>query len=630
MKMTYARSLAGAVGLVVLLAVLVMANAVVAPLRLRADLTSEKLYTLSDGTRQLLQGLSRDVTLKFYCTRSAEGLPITFKQYAERILDLLREYEAASGGRVELQVIDPRPDSDEEEWAQRYGLTGSRLDARGDGPAVYLGLVALSNARQDALPFISPVDEPQLEYLVTRLLSDVTTAHKPKLGLLSALPVMGAPGMMMNMNRGQDPWVFVQELRTRYEISELSAPLDEVPDDIDTVLLVHPRALPEIALFALDQFVLRGGHLIAFVDPLCLTEQSLQSSSLSDPQANRSDLNRLTSTWGVSMDADRVAADSKAATRLPNPDGTWSHNPAWLTLMPENLNDKEVATQPLDTLMLPMAGAFRIQPVDGVQVTPLITTPAGSGLMTSMEATMGTMAGATSLQRSPTPLNLAIRLAGKFKTAFPGGRPQDPDRPADVPGRPAQKAPLAESTREGVVVLVGDVDMLYDGYAVRRIPAYGRYLFQLANDNINFVANLVGQLSGSDILIGLRSRGTFERPFARVLDLQKSAQDIWRKKELALQEELRLTQMKVEELEAAKDPAQRMVVTPEQKRELEQFRQQIARTRHELKTVNKELRRDIERLGFQVKAVNLAAMPGLVVMFGLAYGGYRRWRARAR
>jgi len=628
MKQPLVRMLTGAAGLLVLLLVLVLANVLASQLRLRADVTGERLYTLSDGTLRQLDQVDRDITLKFYCTRGADGLPMTFKQYGQRILDLLREYEARSKGRIVLEVIDPEPDSDDEEWAGRYGLVGTPLDPRSDGPSVYLGLVALAGARQQAIPFFSPADEPQLEYLVTRLIGQTLATTRPRLGVLSSLPVMGMPGSFMNMNRGQDAWVFMQELRTQYDVVELPPGFDEVPADINTVLAIHPRGLRDITLFALDQFVLRGGHLVAFVDPLCLSQQDEQAQAFRDPAEARSDLNRLTSAWGLTLETDRVVADAKSATRVSRSDGQTERNLSWLSFRPENFNRSELAVAGLDIIMLPMAGAFRGQPAEGLTLTPLLTAGAGAGLMSAMEATMGASAGASSFQRAAEPLNVAVRLTGTFKTAFPEGRPQDEDRPADVPGAPSKGAGLKESAQPGAVVLVGDVDLLSEAYSVRRLPAFGRAAYQLLNDNVSFVANLAGQMAGNDALIGLRSRGTFDRPFTRVLALQQEAQEKWRQEEVKLQERLQETQMKVNELQAMKDPAQRLVITPEQQKEMDRFRQQMIETRRQLKDVRKNLRREIERLGLWLKGINTAAMPAAVILLGLTYGWIRRRRAR--
>ena len=619
------RSLTGAAGLLIALALLVVLNLLARQVRLRADTTAEKLYTLSEGTREVLRTLPRPVTLKFYTTRRGEGTPPAFKQYAQRIGDLLEEYAAAGGRTLVLETLDPQPDSDEEEWAQRYGVAGQRLDAFGEGPALYLGLVAQSGAKQAVIPFFSPADETHLEYLITRLIHEVTVAQKPKIGVLSSLPVMGLQNSFMSMGGGTPPWVFISELRNQYQLEQLSPSLTDIPAEIDTLLVIHPKRLEEPVLYALDQFVLRGGKLVAFVDPMCLAEQDFQRNQPGGMDKS-SDLNRLTEAWGLRMDALRVVADAAAATRVRLPDGSTDRNLAWLTVRRDYLNQQEIPTAPLETLMLPMAGYFTGSPAEGLTLAPLISTTAGAGSMTATEATMGPMAGASSFQKFPQPVSLAVRLTGRFKTAFPDGRPQAAGQPAVQPGDPAANEALKESSRDGAVVLVADADLLYDEFAVQRINGLGRSAYQMANDNINLVANLMGQLTGGDQLISLRSRGTYDRPFTRVLALQQTAQERWRQEELKLQEQLRTTQLRLSELENSKDPAQQYVITPEQKREIAQFREQAAQTRRQLKEVRKSLRQDMEQLGLWIKGLNLAAVPGVVILFGLAHG----WRRRRR
>ncbi|HMP75987.1 MAG TPA: GldG family protein [Kiritimatiellia bacterium] len=617
----------GAAGLLVALVALVLLNVVAGAVRVRADLTADALYTLSPGTRQLVAGLGRDVTLKLYYSRSADQAPQQFKQYGRRIVDLLREYQTAGGRRLTLEILDPRPDSDAEEWAQRYGLSATRLDAAGDRDPVYLGLVAMSGARQSVIPFFSPADEPQLEFLVTRLIHEVTITEKPKLGVISPLPIMGTAGMPWSMGREQPPWIALQEIRAIAELVELPGSLREVPADIETVLVVHPRNIPDAAMYALDQFVLRGGRLIAFLDPQCLTELESQSRQLRDPFQVRSELNRLTSAWGVTMEADRVVADPRAATRVTMPDGRIDRHRGWLTLRPENFNKTDVAIAALNLMQMPMAGWFRVEPVDGVTVTPLITASAEAGSMSSAEASMGTAMGFSSFREEAVPLHLAVRVAGRFKTAFPEGRPENPDQPGPA-GTPDEAPHRAESEKETTIVLVADVDGLFDAFAARSLPMYGRGVYQLINDNINFAANLAGQLAGGDALLALRGRSTFDRPFQRVLDLQAEAQERWRQEELKLQEQLRLTQMRIDELQAGKDADQKLIVSPEQRLEIENFRSQLSETQRQLRGVRKNLRGEIEKLGLWVKAANIGAMPALVILFGLVHGWRRRRGAR--
>ncbi|MCO5044431.1 MAG: Gldg family protein [Verrucomicrobia bacterium] len=621
----------GAVGLIVTLAVLVLLNVAASSVRVRADLTAEKLYTLAPGTRGLLKNLERDVTLKFYFSRSADAAPINFKQYGSRILDLLREYEKLSGGHLSLEVIDPQPDSDEEEWARRYGLTASRLTQESGAPSVFLGLVALSGARQSAIPFFSPADEPQLEFLISRAVNEVTVAKKPKIAVISPLPLMGGSAGFVRRGPNFDGWIIINELRAIAEIEDLSGQVEEIPADVDTLLLVYPRNLPEATLYAVDQFVLRGGRLFALEDPQCLADLDAQSSQFRDPKSAQADLNALTAGWGIKMSSDRVIADPAAATRVASQLGEVQLNNSWLTLRSSNFNREDVSVAAMNMMQFPMTGWFEVQPVDGLTVTPLITAGPEAGSVSIIEATSGTFAGKTTFEKATNALPIAIRVSGHFKTAFPNGRPSNvPAGATHAPPSEPDATHLAESVRDGTVVLVADADFLYDAFAARRLPMFGPGVYQLMNDNINFAANVAGQLAGGDALIALRGRGTFERPFTRVLALRTSAQEKWREQELKLQEQLATTQANLDRLQSGKSEDQQLIISPEQRQEIERFRAQQLETRRALKEVRKNLNHEIEALGLWVKALNIGAMPGLVILFGLAHGWRRRRRARSR
>lgn len=629
MKKTTSKLTAGAAGLLLVAGIAVAVNLIAARTPVRADLTREKLYTLSDGTRKLLGGLDRDVTLKFYFSRSQPGTPSYLKQYAQRIQDLLREYERLGGSHVTLELLDPKPDSDEEEWAQRSGLQAQALDPYGLAQ-VYLGLHLQSGAREQAVPFFAPQEEERLEYTITRAILDITEAKKPKVGLLSTLPVMGAPPMMNPFGPrqgGEEPWAFVGELRNQFEIESLSQTIAEIPTNIDTLVVLHPKGLSDDTLFALDQFVLRGGRLIAFVDPQCVSDQSQQQGMMMGmpPGPGSSDLNRLTKAWGIEMDPAMVVSDGTAATMIRGMGGRPQRSTSWLSLRGANMDRSQLAVGTLDFVMLPFAGAFKGKPADGLKMDTLIKSSESAAEMPGMEATMGndspfgpkvTPAGAA--------LPMAIRLTGTFKTAFPEGKPRGEGEPVVT-----NVVALKEGTKPGVVVLVGDVDLLADPFAVRRIDLgmMGYQAYELANDNIVLLNNLIEQNSGSDILIGLRSRGTSRRPFDRVVAMEEAAAQQWRAEEERLQEQLNDVRTKLSELQRTKNKEQQLVLSPEQRREIDKFREQQVEVSKRLKEVRKNLRQDIESLGLKLKILNIAAVPFAVALFGLLLGGIRRGRS---
>lgn len=612
----------GITGAVVILGILVAVNVLVSQTRIRADLTGEKLYTLSSGTRALLGGLTRDVTLKLYYSKSAEGLPMPLKQYAQRIIDMLREYELHSGGHVVLEIHDPEPDSTDEEWARRYGIAGQSLNPLSD-ERIYLGLVAVSGTKEAAIPFFAPSLEPQLEYLLTRLVSETTTTTKPRIGILSGLPIEGAPSMPYARSSRPESWAFLDELRKQFDVVRLPPDTTDIPEGIGTLMVIHPRDFPDNLLFAIDQFVLRGGRLIAFVDPVCLSDQEMMEQSYGGMGQNSSDLNRFAGVWGYAMDRTRVVADLKSATMLRNASGQAERNPGWLSLRGENMNQGEISSSSLEFIMLPFAGAFTGSAPAGVTSQPLFTATPGSGFASAFEVTLG--GRVSKIEPSTNAPVMALKLSGSFKTAFPEGRPTNTESMAKADAAPA----LKESTKDGVVVLVGDADMLADPYAVRRMNFLGQSFAELANDNLNFVANLVEQLGGSDYLISLRSRGSFERPFERVLALEAKAQERWKAEEEKLQAQLRGSRERLAELEKQKDPSQKLLVSEDQMAEINKFRQQQFETSRQLREVRRNLRADIEALGVKLKIINIALMPGLVAAFGIVRGINRRRRTRS-
>jgi len=606
------------VGILLVLALVVVCELVAAEFRFRRDFTAEHLFTLSSGTKQILADLPRTVTLKFYFSRSNPQVPISLKRFADRVEDLLAEYRLYGHGRVVIETYDPRPDTEEQEWADRYGLQARALSVADIRPGLYMGLVAVSGKKEAAIPFIAPEDEPRLEYLITRLITQVTADRKPVIGVLSTLPVLpGAPFMSPRRNS----WIVTRELGRSYSLRPVSTNADSIPPDVDLLLVIHPKRIPARTWFAVDQYLLRGGRLIIFADPLCATEEA--SSPGAPGLAGSSDPNRLIQAWGLKMGRNLVAADVTAASPVSFSSGEMEELPTWLSLRGRHINREDVTTTGLELLMMPFAGVFEGEPAEGLKATPLVQTSPDAVLVAAFQARMPgpeKFRGARHIGVRP----LALRLQGRFKTAFPDGPPTSPGN-TNAADR-AEKSWLKESVTNSAVVLVGDVDMLSDQYLAREINILGFRFFEPINDNLNFVLNIVEQMAGNPALIGLRSRGRFERPFDRVLALQKKAREKWQQEERDLVQKLRRTQRRLAELERAKSENQRYIITPEQKREIEKFRREKFETLKKLKQVRRNLRRDIERLGLQIKVANLTIAPLLVIGYGLV----RAWRRRRR
>ncbi len=626
------------VGLLAILAILIAVNIIVSHVRLRADLTEEKLYTLSDGTRAVLQSLGRPVSLKFFFSGSSTEIPIPLKNFARQVEDLLKEYELASGGKLLVETYNPKPDSDAEEWAQRYGLAGEQLGLE-DG-ALYLGLVAVQGDNHEVIPFLDPRNEEMLEYNITRMIARVANPKKPVLGILSSLPVMGVrsfPYAMPGQPRPKSspPWVAFKDLSKDYDVRQLAVDTEVIDPAIDVMIVVHPKNVPEKTLFAIDQFILRGGRLLAFVDPLCVSDAMNQDPSMGGMDRPMSDLGPLTAAWGITYEPDQVVADLLASTRVQSGNNQIENNPVFLSLRNVNIDGKDIVTSSLESLGLPVAGAFSGAGVEGLSVGTLLVTSEQSALVNTMVAQMGAESVRRGFKSGEKRLNLAIRVQGKFKTAFPQGKPKPaPEtgkKKADAkePANSDDNTPaLKESVKPSSVILVADVDLLYDAFAVQEIPIFGQRMYQPLNDNISFFANAVDQLSGSADMAKIRARGRVDRPFDRVQKLQSEAQQRWMAQERMLQDQLASTQERLENLQAKKDKSQRFILSAEQEQEIAKFKQEQIKTQHELKQVRKNLREGIEVLGVKVKVINILAIPLLVCLAGLAFGWQRRHSVR--
>lgn len=619
-------------GLLALLAALIAANLIVGAARLRKDLTADQLYTLSDNTRRILQQLDQPVTLKFFFNAGAPEIPMPLKYFAQQVEDLLREYKLAGGGRILLENYNPEPDSDAEEWAERYGVAPQNMGML--GPALYLGLVAARGDAHTVIPFIDPRDEAMLEYNITRMITRVTNPAKPVLGLISSLPVMGVQAMPFAMGdqprpRNQPPWAAFSSLAEDYEVRELTADVEEIPGDVDALLLVHPKNLSERAQYAIDQFVLRGGRLLAFVDPLCLADAMSQEQPqmmMGMPPQTSSDLGRLPQAWGVEWDAGQVLADINASTRVRQGNGGVDESPLFLSLRPDNFRRDDLLMSRLDSLIMPMAGVLRGEGAEGLKLTPLITSSEQSKTIPNMMAQMGGDMVRRDFQPGLQRLPLALRLHGNFKTAFPDGLPVAPAADTNAPP-PAAAEGLKASVKPTTVILVGDVDMLHDQFCVQEVNLFGYRGYQPINDNLNLFANALEQLAGAVELAEIRTRGRIERPFDKVLALQQSAQQRWMLQEKALQQQLEATQERLSALQSRKDQNQRYILSPEQEQEIRRFKDEQSRTQRELKQVRKNLREGIERLGMKVKAINILLVPILVGLAGMVFAWRRQKRA---
>jgi ABC-type uncharacterized transport system involved in gliding motility auxiliary subunit len=600
-----------AIGLVALLLVLVAVNFLVSRVPARVDLTEGDLYTLSPGTRKILRGLQSPVKVKLYVSQG-ESVPVQLRGFAQRVEDTVREFKQAAGSNLVVERYNPKPDSEEEDAAQLDGIEPQQLYT---GEQFYLGITVSQLDRKQAIPAVSPQRERLLEYDLIRAIARVGNPERPKIGLMAGLPVLGEKFNPFT-RQSSEPWVLANELKRDYDVKEVPIGAKEIDKDINVLLLIHPRDAQPQTEYALDQFVLRGGKLIAFVDPYAYFDQNPTMPGV-PPEPSSSNLPTLFKAWGLTMDPGKVVSDVVFGSG-----GGQRYTPTVLSLNRTAFSRDDVVTGQIETLLYAFGGAFEVKPQEGLRVTELVKSSPNSMLVDNANATKSGDEATKAFKPSGKAMPLALRLTGKFKTAFPDGL-KDGDKP--VPNTPQ----LRESANENSVILVADVDLLADGAAVDVQEVFGRKVVVPSNGNLAFAMGMVDQFAAGDDFISLRSRTGAFRPLTVVRELEAEAQKQYFGKIQALEDEVQKTTAKLQELQKSQGPAGKsgQLLSPEQQAELERFRKTVAEARLQLKEVRKNLRQDAESLVFWTKVANIVLMPLLVALVGLLvafFGGRRR------
>ena len=609
----------------------------------RFDLTEQQIYTLSDGTRNILESIDEPVTLRLYLSKKlATRLP-GIKSYTTRVAELLQEYEQVAGGNLALHVIDPEPFSEEEDRAVGYGLQGVPLD--NGNLHFYFGLVgANATGERELIPFFQPEREEFLEYDLTKLIYRLANPTQQVVGLLSTLPLEGGPPMpFMGGQGGTPPWMIMESIRDVMQITPLDKDVTDIPEDVAVLMVVHPKGLGDPTLYAIDQFVLRGGRALVFVDPH--SEADRIPPNPQNPMGmqgpRNSDLGKVFESWGIELVKGKVAGDLPLAKKVNFQTGSRTFvadYPIWIDLPPQSLNAEDVVTAKLPSLTMASAGILKKREGSDVQVTPLVETDERAMQIDASRLTF--MPDIQGLLQEYRPegekLTLAARLTGKVNTAFPEGRPpveksEQSDNP-DVENESREHPHLAESAEPINVIVVADTDVLQDRFWVQTQQFLGqRIAIPLAANN-SFVTNALDNLTGSHDLISVRNRGSSSRPFTLVRAIQQEAEQRFRQKEQALQQRLKDTERKIQELQNKKEDQTTVILSAEQQAALDGFRQELVATRKELRSVQHELQKNIESLEGIVKFLNVGFMPLVVVVGGLLLSAYhvrRRQRATA-
>ena len=608
----------------------------------RFDLTEHQLYTLSAGTKNVLKNLVEPITLRFYISKKlATGLP-GIKGYATRVEEMLEEYQQVAGSHLVLQILDPEPFSEEEDRAVGFGLQGIPLD---NGTThFYFGLAGTSSTDDtEVIPFFQPEREEFLEYDLTKLVNSLAHPKKKMVGLMSTLPIDGGGGnpFMQQMGGGQ-PWLIVNQIEQVFELKKIEPTATVIPDDISVLMIVHPKSLTDATLYAIDQFVLGGGHALIFVDPLAEADRG--GGNPMNPFGGGggprdSNMPKVFAAWGIELVPGKVLADLPLAKKVQvQPQGRLQvvDYPVWIDFRQDHFNHDDIVTAQIPTITVASAGILKKSSGGTTDIQPLIE---------SDEAAMQIEASRLSFLPDPSGLLtgykpdgekmiVAARITGKVKTAFPEGKPpveatDNNAAPTPSEEKASPKAHLAESKDSINVIVVADTDILQDRFWVQVQNFFGQRIGIPNAGNGTFVTNALDNLTGSNDLISVRSRAGYSRPFTLLRVLQQEADQQFRLKEQALQERLKATERKIQELQSQKSDGSNVMMSPEQQEALNQFRGELIQVRKELRGVQHELAKNIEGLESFVKFVNIGLVPLLIGVAGVWISA-KRLRGRTK
>lgn len=613
----------------------------------KIDLTENNLFTLSSEAKKLASQIDEPIMLRFfYSEELGKQLP-GFELYANRVQELLNAFETASQGKLKVQIIHPEPFSEEEDSAVAFGLKGIPVDDSGE--QVYFGIVGTNSIDQrQTMAFLQPERENFLEYDLAKMVYDLDHPKKPKVAILSSLPLQGIQPNPQLGQRGSQPWLIIDQISQFFDVTFYDPTKTKIADDIDLLMVVHPKDFDENTLFEIDQFVLKGGNTIIFVDPHSEIDAatSAQGGFGIPFGPTNSGLEKLFDQWGVELVSQKVVGDLKAAQKVSF--GGQGGQPksasyvAWLGLDKKNLDEAHPITGNLSNIKMASAGAFKVKDKDAkTSIEPLIFSSKESMLIDAdkVKVNPDPIELLNGFKKSDKEQVIAGLVKGKFKTAFPNGVKQEEKAENSESKQPnketkneqdtqTSKPVIKESQKPASLILVADVDFLNEVFWAQVQDFFGQKVLYPTASNANFVINALDNLSGNETLSNLRSRGQSARPFTKVQEIKIEAEKKYRIREKQLQEKLVETENKLVSLQKGDNQSDTKILNPEQKKAIENFRLEMVQTRKELRAVQHELRKDIEVLGSRVKFINIFGIPMLIGLVALALSYARRQKRR--
>ena len=619
-------------GILALLAIAILANWLISltPYGNRgSDFTENKIHTLSEGTKSILSELDTPIVIRYYASRNSDYMPEQLKVHIRRIDDLLKEYANLSNGKLRIEKIDPQPDTDAEDSANLDEISGQRINEDN----LYLGMAVSALDKKVVLPFLNPNEETMLEYQISKAIAEVTTPVKPVIGMIAGIDLVGSPAMMPNQ-QSQQPWVIYQQLKQSFELKDLGMNPEKIDaNEMKVLFIFHPAGISRKTEFLIDQYLLSGGTVVACLDAHSVSAQMLGGGNPMMGQAGTpttSTLPTLLPAWGVKFTSQQVLADPIHSTML----GANRKGIAVLSLPQSAMPDKDsIITKNLESVTLYLPGAFEVTASPGVSANSLIRSSKFAGFVDSTKASQLDPSIENNVKADGTAFDLVTYLSGNFKTAFPDGKPKDEaaeETPEAAPKDTPKEESLKQAIKPGNVFLVADIDAFYDRFAYNVQNYNGMQMATPTNGNSVLLFNIMDQAVGSKYLIGSRSRAATRRPFTVIQEMETKFNTHVGSKIEEFQAKQQQAQNKLQELQAQKTKGSELYLSPEQEAEIETLRKQQVEYSRLIREQEKDLRRQKDKLAGNVTLLNVAAMPLLIIAFGLSLYIRRRSSTSAR
>ena len=574
----------------------------------KIDLTTDKLYTVSDNTKSIIKNLSEPINIKLFFSNSLSKELSQIRDYEKRVRELLMSYKKISNKNITIEIIDPRPFTDQEDLANVYGIQGLQLNEEGE--RFYFGAV-FSNSVDDTtvIPFFELDREQFLEYDLTKTIYNLANTTKPNIGLISGLPLVGRVNNSQGNAQYERPFFIYQTLSEFFNVIDLSLEVSEIPENIDQLLIVHPKNLSDVTLYAIDQFVMTGKGVTIFTDPFSEFDNNL-SKPESEKDFSNSNLSRLFTSWGFDMKPGMVIGDIVNGRKVslgPSNDQKIVTYVLWLAIQQNLLSNTDIITSNLDYIFLKSAGSIEnLNTNSSLVIEPLISTSKESMLIEryKMQFRADPEQLLKDFESQDKSYIIGARIKGELDSAF---------TMEDIKKIELDTKQHINNIKDANIILFADTDLLSDNTWISEQDLFGRNSITPIADNGRMVVNSIESMSGGRNLIGLRGRGSSNRPFLVIEDLQKKAELSFREKQISLQNELQGTEDKLKEIQSNQLGSSESK-TSEQNKAIEEFQRKILSIRKQLRDVQRQLNADIERLENNIKILNIWTMPLIVII----------------